>query len=374
MIITKKSAYRKGFTSMGKTFLYNRTLGISERGVLGTALSRPANWRFSISGLAAVLPNGKDSIRTSIGKLEAMGYLQREKNRTASGCFAGENWRVFTAPQNLAKKDESFATGMFSESREGQIKIDNIVLYDSSLSASERGLMITLLSLPSDWNCSATGLTRILPDGKSAINAAVVKLEAKGYLIRQQNRNSKGLFDGEEWTLVPDPQGPVLEEPRTVMPSADIRATENVTQITSLNEQREGLMSKGNVTYPSSKQSINHSESDDGSPNTDEENAIWRERVRKQIDYDLLRIQLKRKAPAGDLTLLDVAVEAVAILYSKPDALVLSKQVFDIALMREQAKKMDARRVGYVLFRIWEKEDQIRNLKSYMLRSLLNEK
>ena len=359
---------------MGRSFLCDRALGISERGVLGTTLSRPANWRFSISGLSAVLPNGKGSIRTSVGKLEVMGYLQRDKSRNASGCFAGENWRIFTASQISAKTDESFATRTFSESREGQIKIDNIMLYDASLSTSERGLMMTLLSLPANWNCSIAGLAKILPDGRAAINAAIVKLEAKGYLIRQQNRNAKGLFDGEEWTLVPDPQGSVLEEPRTEIPPADIRATANGTQITCPKEQRDGLISKGKVTYSSSKQSINRSAPDDGSPNTDEEKAKWQERVREQIDYDLLRIQLKHKAPAGDLALLDVAVDGVVVLHSKQESLVLNQQVFDIALMREQAKKMDARRVGYVLLRIWEKEEQIRNLKSYMLRSLLNEK
>ncbi len=373
MIIAKNSSCRKGFTSMGRSFLYDRALGISERGILGTALSRPENWRFSISGMAAILTNGKDSIRTSVQKLEAMGYLQRDKSRNASGCFAGENWRVFSTSQNLLKRDEPFATSRALESREGQIKIDNIVLYDSSLSASERGLMITLLSLPSDWNCSVTGLTKILSDGKSAINAAVVKLEAKGYLIRKHNRNAQGLFDGEVWILIPDPQRIIVGDLKTEIPPTDNRKTEKAAQVTNHREKRDRLISERKVTYPSSKQSINHSEPDDGLLDADEKKS-WQEHVREQIDYDLLRIQLKNKAPAGDLTLIDVAVDAVVLLHSKSDALVLSQQVFAVALMREQAEKIDAKRVGSILLRVWEKGDTIKNPKSYLLRSFLNEK
>ena len=378
MIITKKSTSGKGFTVMARSFLYDRKLGIAERGVLGTALSRPANWRFSISGMAAVLPNGKDSIRTSVGKLETVGYLQREKNRTASGCFAGENWRIVTVPQTSIKNDKSFTTKMggqvVSEYREGQIKIDNIMLYDASLSTSERGLMMTLLSLPANWDCSVAGLTRILPDGKSEINAAVVKLEAKGYLIRQQNRNAQGLFDGEIWILIPDPQGTIADDPKTEIPPTDNRKTEKATQVTNHREKRDGLISERKVTHTTSKQSINQSPTDDGTSDTDEEKAMWQQCVRDQIDYDLLRRQLQHKAPAGDLKLLDLAVDAIVVLYSKPEALVLSQRVFDVASMREQAEKMDARRIGDVLLRVWEKEDTIKNLKRYLLRSLLNEK
>ena len=39
----------------------------------------PDNWDFSIRGLAAIVPDGKSKIETSLKRLEAAGYLKRER-------------------------------------------------------------------------------------------------------------------------------------------------------------------------------------------------------------------------------------------------------------------------------------------------------
>ncbi len=64
--------------------------------------------------------------------------------------------------------------------------IHNTMLRDMRLGATERGLLLTMLSLPDNWNFSIKGLSRILPDGCAKIGTALHNLEAAGYLVRRR--------------------------------------------------------------------------------------------------------------------------------------------------------------------------------------------
>ncbi len=67
-------------------------------------------------------------------------------------------------------------------------------LQDKSLNASARGVLATMLSLPADEQITIESLSRILPDGKSAISSALKSLEKKGYFMRECVRNPHGRF------------------------------------------------------------------------------------------------------------------------------------------------------------------------------------
>lgn len=62
------------------------------------------------------------------------------------------------------------------------------IVMDRSLSLKERGMMLTLLSLPDNWDLTVAGLKKILPDGKSAICKCLTTLQSSGYLTREQSR------------------------------------------------------------------------------------------------------------------------------------------------------------------------------------------
>lgn len=64
--------------------------------------------------------------------------------------------------------------------------VHNKMLRDKSLGATERGVLITMLSLPDGWNFSIKGLTHILPDGYTKISTALKNLERLHYLIRER--------------------------------------------------------------------------------------------------------------------------------------------------------------------------------------------
>jgi len=74
--------------------------------------------------------------------------------------------------------------------RVGELKdytiIENACLRDMTLDIAERGLLVTMLSLPDNWDFSGIGLTSILPCGKSKVFSTLKKLEKAGYLKRER--------------------------------------------------------------------------------------------------------------------------------------------------------------------------------------------
>lgn len=75
--------------------------------------------------------------------------------------------------------------------------VSNEFLRDQELSLVERGLLITLLSLPDGWNMSGRGLAAILPDGRDKVFNTLKKLEIKGYLKRENIRENGHFVDVE---------------------------------------------------------------------------------------------------------------------------------------------------------------------------------
>ena len=90
--------------------------------------------------------------------------------------------------------------------------VSSDILRDEELSITERGMLITLLSFPDTWDFSVSGLLKILPkDGKSKITASLKKLEDRGYLIRNQIKDTRGKFVCVEWEVYDTPQKPYPE-------------------------------------------------------------------------------------------------------------------------------------------------------------------
>lgn len=84
--------------------------------------------------------------------------------------------------------------------------VNSDILKNPDLKLKERGLLITLLSLPDNWNFSLEGLCMILPDGKAAIRTSLQVLEDLGYLVRRRIRNEHGHLTGTEWEVYDEPQ------------------------------------------------------------------------------------------------------------------------------------------------------------------------
>jgi hypothetical protein len=78
----------------------------------------------------------------------------------------------------------------------GYESISRELLQRSDLGMAPRGLLALLLSLPDGWDLGGvSGLTRMLPEGGTAIASAVEKLEALGLLARVKRQAPDGTWD-----------------------------------------------------------------------------------------------------------------------------------------------------------------------------------
>lgn len=78
--------------------------------------------------------------------------------------------------------------------------IDNGIFKDTKLSMKAKGLLTTMLSLPSDWDFSTLGLTMLSTDGDASVRSAIKELEQNGYLKREAIRES-GIITDWKYTI-----------------------------------------------------------------------------------------------------------------------------------------------------------------------------
>ena len=90
--------------------------------------------------------------------------------------------------------------------------INNKLLRDGNLGTSERGLLVTMLSLPDGWSFSIRGLAQILPDGITKISNALNKLESLNYL-RRERRYKNGRISSWDYIISDEPMEDVDPDP-----------------------------------------------------------------------------------------------------------------------------------------------------------------
>lgn len=94
------------------------------------------------------------------------------------------------------------------QSSKGFTIIPNTIFHNYKLSAKAKGLLVTLLSLPPDWNFSEKGLKKLFPDGLASIKTGLRELEEAGHIARERVRNEKGQLKGTVWHIYEEPYFP----------------------------------------------------------------------------------------------------------------------------------------------------------------------
>ena len=97
------------------------------------------------------------------------------------------------------------------------------VAKDQRLNLTERGMLLTLLSLPPDWDFTVEGMTKILPDGRDRIRTAMNNLKRYGYVRQAQGRREDGSFDSGYMEIYHKPfdVSGVNDKPPSVLPSSE---------------------------------------------------------------------------------------------------------------------------------------------------------
>ncbi len=88
----------RSYTTMSNIHLRDKTLSLKAKGLLSQMLSLPDNWIYSISGLASINRESRDSIRTAITELEKCGYIVRRRIRGENGKLGEMEYIVYERP------------------------------------------------------------------------------------------------------------------------------------------------------------------------------------------------------------------------------------------------------------------------------------
>ena len=133
-----KNKIQNNFTMISNNILRDKELTMKDRGVLCTICSLPDGWDFSIAGLSAIVPDGVDSIRSSILNLEKLGYMIRTKTRGANGKYTSEievfseRQTVLDFPSRQNRHDKTITEEPFRKTHDEQIMMDNPTQYNTN--------------------------------------------------------------------------------------------------------------------------------------------------------------------------------------------------------------------------------------------------
>jgi len=89
----------KDYTTICNRIFKDRRLSLKAKGLLAMLLSLSDHWDLSISGLYAILKEGKVSIRSTMNELIKHGYVERERVKDKKGVYIGINYIVFESPK-----------------------------------------------------------------------------------------------------------------------------------------------------------------------------------------------------------------------------------------------------------------------------------
>lgn len=109
------------------------------------------------------------------------------------------------------------------------------ILMDKRLSLRDRGMIVTIISLPDRWNFSTRGLCTLFPDGLTAVTSAVQSLEKLGYLKRTQLFGKDGKFSDVRWDIDCNP--PIIEPFCTDSPCTENPYTANTDTVNASTEK-----------------------------------------------------------------------------------------------------------------------------------------
>mgnify|MGYP000805532681 CR=1 FL=1 len=251
--------------------------------------------------------------------------------------------------------------------------MSNHHLRNANLSLKAKGLLSMMLSLPEDWNYTTRGLAKICKEGVDAIGAALRELEGAGYIVRHQRRDKSGRITDTEYVIYEQPQ-PDMSQPDTASPDTEnpdmvnpdmetpdmaVPDTENPPQLnTKLNQEPKNKKLNESRTHsiPSS------------APRRSEDEAMWREIILENIEYDLIIGE-----DGYDRDSVDEAVEQIVdAVSSSKDYIRVGGESRSADVVRSRLLKLNRFHVEFVLDCMKENTTRIRNIRQYLLTALYN--
>lgn len=235
--------------------------------------------------------------------------------------------------------------------------VHNDFLRDKSLSINARGLLITMLSLPDNWNFSIKGLASILPDGEKKVGSALKELEQQGYLVRERIYEFGKLAD---WNyIISDEKLPedVLSKSGTKSNILLHSQKVDVANVDVENLHQENADNQ--YTNKSNTSSINNL-----SINLAEKSDMM-DMIKRNISYDLICTDNNRD-------MLNDIVELMTDCCTATNTIRVNGQEMSSEIVKSRMLKLNSEHIVYVIECMSGNHSKIKNIRSYMITALYN--
>lgn len=231
------------------------------------------------------------------------------------------------------------------------------ILKNPSLNLRDRGMVVTLLSLPDNWDFNIAGLAKILPDGKCCIRASLDRLEQLGYLTKEQDRTEKGTFGRNILEIHETPLSGFLLTGNQV--------TDKPTTVNRTQYNNNKLNNKECIT----NQSINHQCEEDGMI---DDIAIIKDLIAENIRLnDFYEIAGDRKA---EMEMIREIYDTICDVVCFPrETMVIKGTTYPWQVVKAQFMKLKSVHISNLLGRLIDNRLEIKNMEAYLVSTLYSE-
>ena len=240
---------------------------------------------------------------------------------------------------------------VFKNKTQGQyVNVYKDILKNHSLSLRDRGMVVTLLSLPDNWEFTISGLSKIIPDGKSSIRASLTHLEELGYISRTQERAERGKFGKIAIEIHETPIAPL---------SAGKPSPENRTQYNN------NQLNNNQVNH---HPSINHSDESEGETDTEQLRKFVAENIKLEQFYELA------EGNASEQEMIREIYDTICDVVCFPRKRITIKGTsYPWQSVKSQFLKLKPVHVANLLERLVDNSLEIKNMESYLISTLYAE-
>jgi len=255
--------------------------------------------------------------------------------------------------------------------------IANSVFKDKTLSAKAKGILVEMLSLPENWDYTLKGLTYLFSDGIDSIRQGIRELEEHGYIVRERKRDAKGRLGGMEYVIYETPRipvnfseelstEPVSEKPISACPIEELPMREIPTQEAPAEESAMTYKEINNKELKESNTYESNQSISEPAPMDVMGYEEAQECVMENIEYDVMCDRYPKERLDE---IVDIASEA---LCTRRAVFTLGKDTYPYSLVKNRLLRLDASHVGYIIDCINKNTTDVRNIKTYLLKTLIN--
>ena len=255
---------------------------------------------------------------------------------------------------------------VFKNKTQGQyVNVCKDILKNSSLSLRDRGMVVTLLSLPDNWDFNIAGLSKIIPDGKSAIRSSLANLEQMGYLSKEQERTGNGKFGKN---IIEIHETPIVVAPKSDFRSAEISQTENRRTEKPLAEKcTQYINNQYNNNKCTNNQSINQYV-EDGETDVEQLRNIIADNIHLLDFYEVAGTNKQEHEMVREVY--DTICDVVCI---PRETVTIKGTKYPWYIVKNQFMKLNAIHMANVLERLVDSTLQIKNMEAYLVSTLYAE-